>query len=424
MIKEYPNILGSGAYGKTIPGSIRGFPSLLPRIRKEDLLIYHDLYNPNLFSNSNTLSAWTATASTAVESTTYIPRTGRKAWKLVEDNTENFHCVTQSYSGVATYPYCFSVVCKAGDRDHLAIYLDNNSGAGFARSIFDLATGTWHSNTSGNYGIESLGDGWYRIWVSGNNSGTGVITGKLYIITSAGEGFYTGGGASPYTEADPGLYIGDAQLNNGLTPLKYTLTDSRASAPDASGNGYVFTKGAGGATPLIKTYGLNFNLGGYCITGDIPITMGSSWTVILVACFSGTAGGVWGFGAENTQRQYLGYSESEKIWMVSKSGTPLNVSTAISVHKTLPIVVVVTNKDDVIRLKRLDTGEAQSITDLNPTGTAKIATHTFNTGTTTAPDSLTLYSHIFYRSCLDDAEIDLAYQYLKLLWKSRGLTIL
>ena len=129
------------------------------------------------------------------------------AW-LISKSASNFKSVRQviSFSGVTT----FSVYAKAGTLTKAALRMDTSAGA--VQIIYDLSAGVV-SSSGGVFisrGIENIGNGWYRIFVSVNvSSGTNV---HIYVDrdgTTAGS-----------------IYIQNAQLESGLVATDYLNSTS------------------------------------------------------------------------------------------------------------------------------------------------------------------------------------------------------
>ena len=119
------------------------------------------------------------------------------AW-LISKSASNFKSVRQviSYSGVTT----LSVYAKAGTLTKAALRMDTSAGA--VSIIYDLSLGVV-SSSGGVFisrGIENVGNGWYRIFVSVNvSSGTNVHIYADRDGTTAGS-----------------IFIQNAQLESGL----------------------------------------------------------------------------------------------------------------------------------------------------------------------------------------------------------------
>jgi hypothetical protein len=129
------------------------------------------------------------------------------AW-LISKSASNFKSVRQviSYSGVTT----FSVYAKAGTLTKAALRMDTSAGA--VQIIYDLSLGVV-SSSGGVFisrGIENVGNGWYRIFVSVNvSSGTNVHIYADRDGTTAGS-----------------IFIQNAQLESGLVSTDYLESTS------------------------------------------------------------------------------------------------------------------------------------------------------------------------------------------------------
>ena len=127
------------------------------------------------------------------------------AWLLSKD-TSTFRSIRQviSFAGVVTY----SAYVKAGTLSNAALRVDSSAGA--LQVLYDLSAGTATLSGGANiaYGIDSIGSGWYRIFVTANISGGTNV--HVYVDrdgTTAGN-----------------ILIQDAQLNYGLVAQDYIET--------------------------------------------------------------------------------------------------------------------------------------------------------------------------------------------------------
>ena len=131
------------------------------------------------------------------------------AWLLSKD-TSTFRSIRQviSFAGVVTY----SAYVKAGTLSNVALRIDSSAGA--LQAKYDLSTGTTDGIGGSyiEYGIDSIGSGWYRIFVTANISGGTNV--HVYVDrdgTTAGN-----------------IYVQDAQLNYGLVAQTYQETTTAA----------------------------------------------------------------------------------------------------------------------------------------------------------------------------------------------------
>ena len=122
--------------------------------------------------------------------------------------------------------YTVSCRAKLGERRYFALYPQTLGVGGYA--VFDLQAGVITATGGSQYagsGMTSLGGGWYLCYVSYIATGTSspVVTYFTNSSTVPAPG-YTGDGSS-------GIYIADAQLNDGSSALAYY--DTTASAYNA-----------------------------------------------------------------------------------------------------------------------------------------------------------------------------------------------
>jgi hypothetical protein len=135
-----------------------------------------------------------------------------RARKLCEDATATITHFLNRSAAVAGTAQVMSVYAKAGERSQLTLQL------GAALAYYNLASGTVISGT--NATIELVGDGWYRCILAG----TPINNNSQIYLASGGAATYTGDGSS-------GIYIADAQLNEGSSATAYY--DTTASAYNA-----------------------------------------------------------------------------------------------------------------------------------------------------------------------------------------------
>jgi hypothetical protein len=140
-----------------------------------------------------------------------------RARKLCEDATAAApHRIFQGPTTVGTSS--LSIVAKAAERNWIYLrFID--ASATIKQGWFNLATGTLGTIESGMTGsIQSAGNGYYRCTFSGPAL-VGVNT-TLFGVTNADAiAAYTGDGSS-------GIYIADAQLNDGSSALAYYDTSA------------------------------------------------------------------------------------------------------------------------------------------------------------------------------------------------------
>jgi hypothetical protein len=118
--------------------------------------------------------------------------------------------------------YCFSVYAKPGAINWAYLVFFDSAGL-YIRRYFDISTGALGNAenvtpTNPNQGITSVGDGWYRIFVSMTLNATRDITLRMQPAGSNGGKSYAAANTT-----DPQLYFWGAQLETGVnTPSTYT----------------------------------------------------------------------------------------------------------------------------------------------------------------------------------------------------------
>jgi len=100
----------------------------------------------------------------------------------VTDTTNETHGLLYNISGVSGTNYVCSAVVSYGDQQYVGMTL-SPSGENFFAAVFDLAAGTQvdtdvgtTSGTLTSSGIVDLGNGLYRIWISGSTTVTDTTT--------------------------------------------------------------------------------------------------------------------------------------------------------------------------------------------------------------------------------------------------------
>jgi hypothetical protein len=171
-------------------------------------------------------ASWSKFLCTITQNSIAAPDGQVTADLLVEDTTNGFRALQQSFTAVASTAYAFSVYIKAGDRTFARVYAGTSASWTSAPSaIFNLSTGAVQSGS--NASIAAVGNGWYRCTVTGTFGATGGATAFLVgpVLTSGGTNSYLGTGANA-------IYIWGAQLEQSSTMGEYIPTTSTInSAP-------------------------------------------------------------------------------------------------------------------------------------------------------------------------------------------------
>jgi hypothetical protein len=141
-----------------------------------------------------------------------------RARKLCENNAATIaHFMDSSSSTIAAGVFTGFAKIKAGERTSATMYLVDSVGiVSGSVSTFNLTTGVVTTGTQAS--IVSIGGGYFQCAIYGTcAAGAGA---KVRVLLSDGSA-YTGDGSS-------GIYIADAQLNDGSSALAYYNTDASA----------------------------------------------------------------------------------------------------------------------------------------------------------------------------------------------------
>jgi hypothetical protein len=133
--------------------------------------------------------------------------------KFVEDSTAaNSHYIRQLFISADSVSHCFSIYAKAAERTWLRLDLPTDGGFNEGYCYYDLANGAVGTTSNiDNAGIENVGNGWYRCWMTSTSTGAALSEFRMYLAEGDGDITIDGDGAS-------GLYFWNAQAEASNFP--------------------------------------------------------------------------------------------------------------------------------------------------------------------------------------------------------------
>lgn len=150
-----------------------------------------------------------------VQSTVVAAPDGTFSYKVFEDTTSGTHLLTATAITVASGSYgTFSVFIKAGERSRLYFGFEDGANACYATARLDLGTissAVAGTATTQDSGLQSLGGGWYRAWVTGRcGAAITSLTCRMFMLDNTGASSYVGATTN-------GIYLWGMDYQAGTT---------------------------------------------------------------------------------------------------------------------------------------------------------------------------------------------------------------
>lgn len=178
-------------------------------------------------TGASNFAPWTPTRAFVTVNSTTSPDGTVNALRLTEDSSiSGEHTLDHFVPITSGQTYTMSVYTKqdtVGRRLRLRF-----ATASVCQVDFDLSNGTAFSASGANlvsFGSQSVGNGWYRVWLTGTGASTGNLVARLQMATTT-TGSYLGDGSS-------GFFIWGAQLETGIAQTTYIRTTTSQATRNA-----------------------------------------------------------------------------------------------------------------------------------------------------------------------------------------------
>ena len=171
------------------------------------------------------LGDWSNTSCTIGDNATTAPDGTETADKIVEaSDVATYHQIAHTIAGASftdDTSVTYSVYLKPAERPWARLVVSTKA-ANFYGAYFNLATGAVGTETVDSYGSESMGNGWYRYWITHDiENGAGTPVFFVILAEAANDQTYDGDGSS-------GIYIWGAQVEESPVPTSYIPTVASA----------------------------------------------------------------------------------------------------------------------------------------------------------------------------------------------------
>lgn len=180
------------------------------------LLIEESRTNLVTYSSDYTNAAWSKTNITVTATANIAPDGTQTSSLIVPSVTSSIHRVNSTSTVVSSTVYTYSLYAKA--QGYRYLYINGAASANQGKVCFDLQTGTIAATSSGTGAIVSIGNGWYRCFITATSNSTSAApfvqvnnSGLADDTTFAGDGY-------------SGIFIWGAQLEAGAFATSYIPT--------------------------------------------------------------------------------------------------------------------------------------------------------------------------------------------------------
>jgi hypothetical protein len=180
------------------------------------LLIEPQRTNLLLYGEDLSNAFWTKQDTTVAQSD-LAPDAATIPYKVAETTTTSFHSVGTTLSLSASQSYVLSFYAKVGERNWIAVSTGDLAGT-IADSYINLATGATGTVQHANVTVQTITNGWYRVFVK-FNSNSGGSTPTIAVGTATGDGAKSFAGTT-----GSGIYVWGLQVELGSYGTSYIQT--------------------------------------------------------------------------------------------------------------------------------------------------------------------------------------------------------
>lgn len=217
---SFVDVDNDGTYNHWRTGLITDALNDVPRITPEGVFV--EPFVLNILWLTDTLDPtlyWTYVNSSRTISTGTAPGGSSDSCLFKETTDDDTHHVQHAIS-ISPWQnqYTFSIHVKRKENSKIGLVMPSEWGGDFDARLgkFDLATGTVISTGASldDSGIEDIGGGWYRVWITDTSVGSGSRTFAVYHLNDAGDYSYAGVAAN-------GIYLWGVQVQESPYPTSY-----------------------------------------------------------------------------------------------------------------------------------------------------------------------------------------------------------
>lgn len=185
----------------------------------------------NLLTRSQELGvgAWSSTNATVTANSTAAPDGTTTADTLIDDATSGAHVCAQVVTLVASSIYTQSFFLKANTNNFAIVTLSSTTTNNYISAVVNLSTGaitqtgTGTSATFTSSSITSVGNGWYRVVITGSTT-SGFTRAEVGLAPAATGNTFATNGRIVYVGTGTSIFVWGAQLEQRSAATAYTAT--------------------------------------------------------------------------------------------------------------------------------------------------------------------------------------------------------